>query len=233
MNVTFQVDDSGFGQALKSIMLSTSKTIPQVLNQRAYNVAFRANRLTPSASRGKVLAKLNSYDTGAVEIVAKKKGGFKRGKKITNRAKFIYRLINRRRGRRGIPGLYGTNMEEAASRLMGMRMKGIGFIRLGWASAMRDLNPFVSFRKSVAGTGKDSAGLDRRKGGRLGYATPATVARPFVDIANRVRIKSKTGLDLVKLGMPALRQAMRDEAKEMERHLASNVRKICGGNVKV
>ena len=52
-------------------------------------------------------------------------------------------IINARRGREGLPGLYGPKMRAEVRRLRSARVRSRRFIASGWLDAIRAVEPFA------------------------------------------------------------------------------------------
>lgn len=218
MRATFQIkNQAAFTAALKQRVATTSKSAEEVVNRAAYNVAWRAATLTPGKDPKAIERELEFEKPTRIKAV---KGVSKARNVYSKPAALIYRIINAQRGRKERKGLFGRDMREAARKKLSARKKGVGFLKLGWVSVMRILQPHVgSFKRSIAGINT----IDTSRG--LGQATAAKNANRLVAlITNQVRVRSKKGLDLIRLGAPALEQALRLETADMMRHLERKLR---------
>lgn len=218
------VDTTEFNRALAEKMKSAKRGAVAELNQQCYLVAHKAALYTPSTSRFEIE---RYFEIEGYKLRRDKTGAFKRKKTSaampsSRGLRVAFAVLNwRRKKYGGQPYERGKNGQEgpivkAARRLIGARLKSVGFLRLGWVSAMRDLQGSVSFRKSIAG-------INTVDSGRLGHAIPATEARPVAFAANTVHIKRAPNLDLKTKGLPALHRALIEQAKEMMEHLRKKI----------
>lgn len=144
--IKMEVDMREFQKTFREYMKYTNKTAAQVLNTKMTFILSDAIRNTKKASAQEIRAKLNAGDPPLKEnIVARRAldhGEFISQKEIKTRAK----------------------------RLLGARVRSIGFVLSGWIPALKKMIPY-SDRKSVI--------VPRQRGKDKGGSKPASLLSGF------------------------------------------------------
>lgn len=168
MAVEITVDTREFNAALREYIKVSSRTLPEIVNKRAVNIAFRAIRHTPRATKSRI------------------KRDLKQKSRTNPKAPLGPVLVNYNRGRAGKKGLYGPDMVDAVDQLQLGREKSAGFIKSGWIGAVQDLAPHAKvFRRPPRIT---------VKGKPKGYGKPARQGlNPTAEIVNQVAGAVKVG----------------------------------------
>jgi hypothetical protein len=128
---------------------------------------------------------------------------------------FIGRIINKRRGARGEPGLYGDAMAEAVGLVLAARLRSRAFLRSGWISAIKKLEPLAEKR------GAPRADRTVKQVGQAkGYAQPAVTGVWITKtiIANLAQAKWDKGA-AQNHGMAALDRAFAFETQSMRDYI--------------
>ena len=204
MSATLQIDTREFDRALKQYVAVTSKTLPEAINHKAGQVAFRAYNLTPKSDRNKIAAELGA----TYETVIGKRGKALKKKKIvvdTNgRARALLVAQLKRRGELGSV----KNVSAMVSRFVSKRLSSVRFFRAGWIPAIRALAKGSFF--------------ERRKGRPTGRAMKAKDGlSPVAEIENNSTPPERKQMPAVTAFMEkALGQAFREETADMETYLA-------------
>lgn len=161
--MSIRLDDSQFNAALRDYMAVSPHTFEEILNRKLWSIIFNAWKNTPVATRAQIEHDLNII--GYKLKRSKKTGKVSRGRSIIG-ASVLNLMINARRGKQGLKGLYGKEMAKASSKIAGARLRASGTMRRGWTRAMLALSPYA--KASVPG---------EAFGGRLpsgrGSGTPA------------------------------------------------------------
>lgn len=207
-----KLDYSVLETQVKRYLPTTKKSLSEVLNQRAANVIGRAFNATPRADPVRIKTSL-----GQIVKVNRinKKGKIKQVKTFVGTkskipdAPLLALIINKRRGQKGLPGLYGPAMTKALIKTLGFRLRSIGFEASGWIPGLRIIlakvkGAFIIARLSTARVYKTN------KGG----ATPANDSSwyPKAEVFNTVK-------EIDKVGSRALQRAIDDEAKDLAKHI--------------
>lgn len=182
-----------FNRTLKQYLEHSRRDLPTVLNTKAFFIARRAVIETPKAQ------------AADVRRLISRKGEILLGK-----------IINKRRGEKGLPGLYGDAMQQMQLTVVAARRKSIAFLKSGWLPAIRRLEPYAEKRGAPRKPGKDIAQIGQAKG-------EATPARPgwkiFSQIVNAADADKDSKAALLQYGGPALQRAFDFEVKSMREYI--------------
>lgn len=164
MAVEITVDTREFKAALREYIKVSRRTLPEIVNKRAVNIAFKAIRYTPKARKSRINKDL------------------KQKSRTNPNAPLSAILVNA--GRK--PGLYGEDMKQAVEELRERRHKSLGFIKSGWLGAVNDLQPHAKvFRRAPR------VNLQNKP---KGYGRPARQGlNPTAEIVNQVAGAVKVG----------------------------------------
>lgn len=214
---TGRVDMSGLQAQHRKLLDNSKRPFAQVINQTGLNVIGRAFNDTPRADKNRMQAQLGQF--------VKSNRINKKGKIVTvtrlvtvrgtdSEAPRLALIINARRAKAGLPGLYGTAMKKAISKTLKLRIFSSGFEAIGWIPGIRLMadalpRPFMIARmKGVAAVG-------RPKGG----AKPANESswKPSAEVLNNVK-------NIDKIGTEPLQRAVNEEEKEIARHLEEKMK---------
>ncbi len=208
------------------------------INGQALKVAIESVRQTQKADAARVRYALGEVARN-VDIRkmsrGKNKGKFrvKRGASVVRQDSLAERILFARKAMTGDFGVKGNTMEEKIQRFIASRSRSAGFIASGWIPARNILFGWV---KEKPGKARSLQGA-RQVGRAKGTATPATFRLKSVltaTIVNKalnaiVRPPSGRG-DPDKVGIQGLQLAMneaaRDMAKELERRLEKDIKKV-------
>lgn len=217
MAISVDVDTKEFRAKLQEYMKFTRKTLPEALNHRAVNIAFRAIRYTPSAKKGSVGAKLRqgSHIKPSVPLAAIMVQKYLGNK--NKRYSQSYKSFDTKHGSKPIPPAakdFKQRMEAAVTDLINMRNWSRGFIKAGWLGAIRAMSAYHRVKRK--GPKSVKAGP---KALRLGKARVAVESfSPKAIIENYVP-------GAVKMGATALSRAMKDDVRDMSNYI---IRKLKG-----
>ena len=165
MKPTLTLDTRGFDRALREYQKATGKTVPQVVNRAAVNLAFRSAQFTPPADKFAVAS----------------------GKGIRNPWAFVNYTL-KKQGKKLPKNRDAYN--KALAMILRKRAAAVGFIRAGWVKAGRAIKDKAG---NVGSTMRPPGGVSRRLG--VGRGTPAIEAlNAFALIVNASdNAKSETG----------------------------------------
>lgn len=206
------------------VAASSRRTYPEIVNGQGLALASRALRSTEKASANDIATALGQI---ATERRISKKG------KVT--LKRIYRtdlsslahiLVNWKRSKKGQEKIWGTELDRAARRLIGARLRAVAFIRSGWIFAIRALSGIVGYadRRDKLSRGESA----RMTGQPKGYAKPARRAlSDFVtcEIANTALL-SHDGRNPYPVAEKGLAKAVQETILDMRRHMEEKLGKV-------
>lgn len=204
-------DQTRFNDAVNKMLARTSRDIPDAVNQTMANVAGRTINDMKMADKFKVKQALGQSAKGKRRKSFNWKEHYVAAK--TKDAPLAALIINARRGRVMKPGLQGWKMEQAIRRMIGARLRSVGFMKSGGVPGYSRLlksiarNPFrIAKLAGITVRGKDK-----------GESIPAKEGfQPTASWSNTTK-KAET------YGKEALRDAMEAERREIERHLAEKM----------
>jgi len=207
-------DQSGFDQALQGYLKVTSRTLQQVLNTKLYYIARRAIWNTRKADTSSITQQLGSI----VTVSRLNRNGKTVRKRVSQlvpssrvNAPLAALIINARRAKAGLPGLYGKQMERAVKSLLGARMRSVAFIKSGFVPGVRILEPFAD--RAGAPASDSSARIFGRP---KGTATPAPSGYKIqAELVNLASAHGDKKGALVRYGSEGLDKAFQDEAASM------------------
>lgn len=213
MTATLDINMGEFRRALDRYIQTTQKSLAEIVNQRARNVAYNSLRLTPKAERLKIERELGV--TSYKVVRNRKTGKIRRGAfQIANRT-LAHRIVakNLREKSAGRFPMKNAQFKREVRRFVGNRLKGVGYLSSGWLYAIRDLNPHVKFKPRPPG------GV-RARGGRKGWASAAKRGLvPEAIIANAIEEANRAGTNASGITRKALQHAIILEAREINRHV--------------
>ena len=220
------IDTREFERALDTYFASTTRGLADVLNQRAFNIAGRtmdAMKPTPGgeqAQRSKIKAYM-SQPVGATRYVRGKNGKpTKRKAKKMNQLQVAHLIIQMRRAKRGLKGLYGQEMVEARGKFVQAAQVGVGFLKSPYVAVVRGLLAHVNFRKMATRWQKISIWEGSRGGGDVRPARKGWSPQVIMKMVWKVR-GQPTKVDL--MTRPHLQAAFDAEGREMMRHVAEKL----------
>lgn len=238
-------DQSVFNRTLREYLSRTSKTLPAAINAKAYDVAIWTMFYTHKASYSKMGRELGQ-ELKVVKARPDSGRYHKRRPSLTMRGGRMYAtaaamnkagvwqqapllalIINARRGKKELPGLYGSAMKAEFRRVFGARGRSVAFIKSGWIPAREIL------RKLKFGKGPPTErgiGAAKQYGAPKGGAVAATVgfapvARLWNTTADSPRvIKNNQQSKVVRFGMDGLQDGFNYVTKDMLIYLRGQLR---------
>ena len=236
---TIKIDTSGFRAALNRYRNTTRKSLPEILNQRALNVAGRAFDGIPPRSGSGVdaqRARIKKYMGAKLSPKRKlqrRRGGATRGPKPwASRLERRHLIAQARRARRGRPGLYGKAMKGAAGRLSGHAQTSAGFLKSIFLPVLRGLQPYSSYKFPFAKTQNisrwpKSAGYGSARPAREGFHP-----RALLNVGTRTKgMAARPKLIVEQAFIGALAGETAELTRHVERKLAAEARKEAGRRV--
>jgi hypothetical protein len=208
--VSFKIDDREFQRTLRKYVLVSSRTIPDIVNTKAFFIARRAVIETPKVGSQIIREQLKET------VIATRHVGPQAG--TSDEIPRIIALVQRRGAYlRGISGkmsraYYLKLLSNAIKEKVGARAKSSAFLKSGWLPAIKILASLV---KSTRGAARSDSSV-KQVGRSKGTATPARAGfrvRAIIEnAANATRDKKDA---LIKYGGPALQKAFDFERQSM------------------
>jgi len=163
--MSMKLDTSEFQRALLKYIPTTKRDLPEIVNKRAINVAFKAIRFTPKAKPGKVRRQLK--------------------KKAKNNAPVAALLLNKIQGFYGNKGFYGAKMREEVEEFIAGKVRSIGYMKSGWLAAAKKLARMAGQRAGRSRAAKVYGDGDHgdAKAARGGWTPTALIINRAVGIA--------------------------------------------------
>lgn len=180
-----------FNRVLQQYMEVSKRDRATILNTKGFFIARRATVETQKANRQEI-------------------------KETLKTGRILGMMINKRRGEKGLPGLYGDAMKDEVQTVLAARLRSIAFLKSGWLEAIKTLEPFAE-RRGVPR--QDRSG--KRYGRPKGEARPAkTGTRSSARIVNAASAKRDFKRALEVFGGPALQKAFDHEVRSMRDYMA-------------
>jgi hypothetical protein len=216
--VSISFNDAEFTRALRDYAARSQKALPRVINQKLFYIAANAAKLTPRVTREQIEQELGVKGyrlefgkRGKILASSKKRKSINA---ITDATSLIHLIINRRLGKSGKKGLYGTAMRTAVAQFLKKRFQSVGTLKAGWTAAIRRLGAAIGATFQNAGASASVRGKSSATVAREGWNPTASLTyntnsfdqdhRPYLD----ARL------------MKALRAAFEAEKKLMTRDIA-------------
>lgn len=203
--VKFRINQREFNTTIKKYREVSKRDVATIVNTKAFFIARRAVIETPKAKKEEV----SKFFKGQTAAIAG-------------------RIINKRRGERGEPGLYGKAMTIAVKMMMAARIRSVAFLKSGWLPAIKTLASLAEKR----GAPRQESSV-RQIGQAKGRARPAREGSwfPRAIIENLASARHETKAALIRYGGPALQRAFDFETRSMKEYIERKLRdgaKACG-----
>ncbi len=179
---------------LERRMKTTKKTLAEVVNYTAQDMAFKAVGATAAASREEIAQKLGQIGN---QISFTKKGKMKRKKpRLIKEDSYAARIINSLRLKAGEKLLFGEAMEKAVNAFINSKQRAVGFVKSGWIASIRELASRTGSKVRLNFRGVKQYGRPK------GYATPAKDdIRPEATIGNTATNDSPKAAAVAQAGL--------------------------------
>ncbi len=222
------IDTREFERALDTYYASTTKGLAEVLNQRAFNIAARTmDSMKPvpggeQAQRSKIKGYLDESISSRIRKVrtGKNKGNFKRRGSKANQLARVNLIIQARRAKMGMVGLYGQAMRQAEGKFKKSAQVAVGFLKSPYVGVIKGLIEYVKFRKVATRWGRISVWPGSKGKGTVNPAQRGWSPQVMMKMLWNVR-GQPTNAD--RLTRPHLQAAFDAEAREMMRHVAEKL----------
>jgi len=191
------LDTREFQRALLKYIPTTKRDLPEIVNKRAVNVAFKAIRYTPKANAGKIRRKLK--------------------RQAKNKAPLAALIVNKLQGRFGRRGYYGAKMKSEVDDFIAGKVRGIGYLKSGWLAAAQHLARMAGMR---VGKSRGAKLFGDGAHGRAKVAKPGWT--PTAEIINKAAGIADVGKPALQKAMNA---EAREIMRHVERKLKGSARK--------
>ncbi len=230
---TFKIDSTEFQRTIREYARVSSHTPAEICNKKAYYIARKAIWFTHKANFGQMADELGQF----LRVITSKsrfgtltsRGQGQHNSADLHPAPLLALIINKRRGDKGLPGLYGKAMRDEFRKVFGARARSIGFIKSGWIAAREAFKKWGGGNKGLPPSERDVKQVGQPKGG-------ATIAKEGIwkceaILWNGANAKhDQHGDSIYEYGMPGLEKAVQDEtqsmAEEIERRLREAAQKV-------
>ncbi len=218
------IDTREFEAALREYEASTTKALPDILNQRAFNVAARTmDAMKPApggeqAERAKIRSYMNEQVSTRVRLATsgKRKGKFlKRGARGNQLAR-VNLIIQARRAKAGLKGIQGQEMRQAEGRFKLAAQVGVGFLKSPFIPVIKGLHALVKFKRVATRWARISVWPGSDGWGKVNPAK--TGWNPFVAMEMRWKTKG-TPEKVQRMVEPHMQAAFNAEGQELMRHV--------------
>lgn len=191
-----------------------------IVNTKAFYIARGAVRETHKADPSVIdrtlsqLIKEHDAKNAGKLVKVKRFGRF--GK--VEEAPLVSLLINAERGRKGMPGLYGSSMRAAVRRFIPRRKQAAGFIASGWIPSIKAFEPLAEKKGSAPALDRSVKQVGRPKGRGI----PADKGQyvPTAILQNMAVARGLTGgTALEKWAQAGLQAAFNNEISSMKEYI--------------
>lgn len=220
--ITFKVRDNQFRDALRRYVRVSKSAIPDIVNRKAFFIARRAVIETPTASKmlmdeelGRVFRRKGKLSV-RWEAAGAGKWGLRHFKSGDARleAPLAALIINARRGRKSLPGLFGEAMKQAMAILIAARRKSRAYLKSGWIPAIKRLEQAVKSRRGAPRMESSPRQVGQPKGSAIpatnGFRVRAVIENAVAAAGGRAEHHAEA---VKRFGEPALQRAFDRETK--------------------
>ena len=195
--MSIQLDTREFQRALLKYIPTTKRDLPEIVNKRAINIAFKAIRYTPKAKPGKIRRAMKMRSSMNAPLAAL--------------------ILNKLQGQYGRKGYYGAEMRSEIEEFTKARIRGIGYLKSGWLAAAQHLAQMSGQR---GGTSRGAKDHGKGTHGRAKYAKPGwTPSAQIINMASGIADVGKPALQR------AVNAEAREILRHVERKMKGSARK--------
>jgi hypothetical protein len=232
MQPVLDLDTSQFDRAMGLYVQSTNRDLAEIVNQRALNVAGRAFDLIPPSSGGAIEAKRRKIKSYLDTLISsrlkrltsgKRKGQFGKKGKRENQLQRRHLIVQARRRKAGLKGLYGQAMRDAAAKLSRTSQVSVGFLKSIFLPIITTLNGIARFKFPFWKTSNISRWPGSAGHGQVSIAVPGT--NPIALLRATANTTGWNDAGARKILQDAMQGAIDAEAAEMVRHVAEKMQK--------
>ena len=219
--MSLTIDQAAFTRTLRKYAKVNKKTFREIVNKKALDLAFNAQRLTEAADPSAIEYKLGAIGNKVGR--SRKTGKIRKGRRILSENNFAARIINSRRKKAGQPLIWGKELERAAQKLINARVRAVRFLRSGWLPSIKKLSYSVERRERRPWP----KGLTRGKAKPKGYGIAArSELRPSALVVNSAtKNNSKAQAKIIRGLKAGMNATMADMVIYIERKMGREWRK--------
>jgi len=226
MSAAIDIDTRDFDAALKDYYRASEKALPEIINQRLFNVAARTMDGLPPApgDEQKTRSKIKAYLTQAITTrLGRTKGGkFKRKGRKSDQLTRVNLIVQARRAKAGQKGLYGQAMRRASTSFKIRAQVGVGFLKSPFIPVIKGLIGIVKYRKVNTRWGRISVWPGSRGHGKVDPAKTGLNPEGVFNVSWGLGPSSGQASTLVG---NALQKAFDSETAEIRRHMEERLQK--------
>ena len=192
-----ELDTSEFQKALLKYIPTTKRDLPEIVNKRAINVAFKAIRFTPKANAAKI----------------------RRAMRLKTRlnAPLASLILNKLQGKYGRKGYYGDKMRAEVEEFIKSRVRGIGYLKSGWLASAQQMARLAGMK---VGRSRATKVYGKGEHGQARHAKPGwTPSATIINLAEGIADVGKPALQ------KAINAEAREIMRHVERKLRGTARK--------
>lgn len=217
MIVSAEIDTSGLVKALGVAAAYSSRTTVEVINGACRDIIFKASAQTKKADPKRIEADL----TRSIYVITQSKTGraLKKPKTGYQAALIVYKIVNKKRADRGLPGVAGQVMGQEAAKFIKRRMNASGYIAYaGWNNAL------IAFGGRGFGSGKIKKKATPNEYGpaysnaERGFGHPARIGDMVAEMANRAT-------KAFEISGPLMQRIVYEKQADIVRHLEEKLGK--------
>lgn len=225
MQPTFKLNTAFFSSSVSQLIPITKRDIPDIVNQRTLNVVGRTwDRLPPNDIQGKraeIKRTLREQLSQRLRTAKTGKPRFLKSGKKSDQLQRVHLIVQARRAKAGLPGLFGRAMRRASGRFVQRAQVSVGFVKSILLPVITGLNAIVRFKFPFAKTRSVSRWPGSAGFGSVQPAGEGERARATFRIGARL----KTGEGKVQSILSgALQQSLYDEGREILRHVQEKMK---------
>ena len=161
MTPELRIDTRQFKAALQERAKNMIRKLADELNQRTINIVGRAyDKIKPlpgseESGRARIKSYMNEQVSTRIKLrtSGKRKGMFTKKGSRANQLVRANLIIQKRRSKLGLKGLYGKEMIQAEGKFKQAAQIGVGSLKLPLLKIIRVLNPLVKFKSAFTRTG--------------------------------------------------------------------------------
>ena len=219
--MSLTIDQAAFTRTLRRYAKVNKKTFREIVNKKALDLAFNAQRLTEAADPQAIEYKLGAIGNKVGRN--RKTGALRKGRRILKEDNFAARIVNSRRKKAGQPLIWGKELERAAQKLINARVRAVKFLRSGWLPAIKKLSLAVDRRDRVRWPKGLVKGKAKPKG--FGVAARSELKPAALVVNSATKNNAKAQSKIIKGLKAGLNATMADMVVYIERKMGRDWRK--------
>lgn len=173
------------------------RTLPELLNQMQANIVHHVLEILPPSDPDTKRLEIQLYLKAQLSTrfkqatSGKRKGLFLKKGKRNNQLQRVHLILQARRKKYGLPGLYGKDMRLAAGKFKASATKGVGYAKSMYIPLARALNPVVKYKIPANLTMKIARWPGSAGYGQVTLAEAGDVPQAILQIGGRQQMASQ------------------------------------------